>query len=134
MDEDDSQELLNTVLGVLAPRRPEKSAQPSPLSARKLAAWLRTEAYLQRETDDFGEIEPEYRARTLRALEYYVQFDSNQEPDLLELGIVLRNLEQSALEEDVMSDARDGFSDLPPELRQRAELPSSSVDEDMAGG
>lgn len=49
-------------------------------------------------------------------------------------GIVLRNQEGSALEEGAMSDACDGFSDLPPELRQRGELTSSSGDEDMTGG
>ena len=81
MDEDDSQGLLKTVLGFFARKRPESSAQQPSSKWRTRAAWLRTDAYLQHDNDGFGEVEPERLARTLRALEDYVQCDSNRESD-----------------------------------------------------
>lgn len=81
MDEDDSQGLLKTVLGFFARKQPESSAQPASLRSRTRDAWLRTDAYLQHDTDGFGENDPERLARTLRALEDYVQYDSDRESD-----------------------------------------------------
>jgi hypothetical protein len=81
MDEDDSQGLLKTVLGFFARKQPESSAQPASLRSRTRDAWLRTDAYLQHDTDGFGEIDPERLTRTLRALEDYVQYDSHRESD-----------------------------------------------------
>lgn len=72
MDEHDSPGLLKTVLGFFARKRPERSAQPASLRSRTRDAWLRTDAYLQLDTDGFGEIDPEPLARTLRALEDYL--------------------------------------------------------------
>ena len=81
MDEDDSQGLLKTVLGFFARKRPERSAQPASLGSRTRDAWLRTDAYLQHDTDELSEIDPEHLARTLRALEDYVQHDSDRDSD-----------------------------------------------------
>ncbi|PVH92328.1 subtilisin-like protein [Periconia macrospinosa] len=80
MDDDtDSQGLLQSVLGLFARKRPQKSAKPASLTSRKREAWLRTDAFLQR--DDLGEADPESVARTLRAFEHLVQDDSDQEVD-----------------------------------------------------
>jgi hypothetical protein len=81
MDEDDSQGLLKSMLGFFARKRPERSAQPASLRSRTREAWLRTDAYLQHDADGFGEIDPERLAKTLRALEDYVQYDSDRESD-----------------------------------------------------
>ncbi|KAJ5776453.1 uncharacterized protein N7511_001464 [Penicillium nucicola] len=74
-----SQSLLQSVLGLFARKQPQKSAKPASLRSRKREAWLRTDAFLQR--DDIGEADPESVARTLRAFENLVQDDSDQEID-----------------------------------------------------
>ncbi|KAH8803318.1 hypothetical protein F5884DRAFT_739629 [Xylogone sp. PMI_703] len=80
MDDDtDSQSLLQSVLGLFARKRPQRSAKPASLRSRKREAWLRTDAFLQR--DDLGEADPESVARTLRAFEHLVQDDSDREID-----------------------------------------------------
>ncbi|PMD47898.1 subtilisin-like protein [Hyaloscypha variabilis F] len=80
MDDDtDSQSLLQSVLGLFARKRPQRSAKPASLTSRKREAWLRTDAFLQR--DDLGEADPESVARTLRAFEHLVQDDSDREID-----------------------------------------------------
>ncbi|KAH0494690.1 hypothetical protein TgHK011_008281 [Trichoderma gracile] len=79
MSVDDSQSLLQSVLGFFVRRRPEKSAQPASLKSRRDEAWLRTEAFLQQEAAEFEEPDPERIARTLRAFEDYVQFNSDGE-------------------------------------------------------
>lgn len=82
MDDDtDSQSLLQSVLGLFARKRPQRSAKPASLRSRKREAWLRTDAFLQR--DDLGEADPESVARTLRAFEHLVQDDSDQEIDFV---------------------------------------------------
>lgn len=81
MDVDDSQGLLKTVLGFFVRRRPERSAQPASLRSRKHEAWLRAEAFLQHDADEPDEPDPEGMARTLRALEEYVQYNSDGESD-----------------------------------------------------
>ena len=81
MDEDDSHGLLKTLLGFFARKQPERSAQPTSLRLRTLYAWLRTDAYLQHDTDGFGDIDPKHLAKTLRAIENYVQYDADRESD-----------------------------------------------------
>lgn len=81
MSVEDSQGLLQSVLGFFVRRRPERSAQPTSLESRKRAAWLRTEAFLQQEAAAFDEPDPERIARTLRAFEDYVQYSSDGESD-----------------------------------------------------
>ena len=88
MDEDDSQGLLKTVLGLFARKRPETSAQPASLKSRTRDAWLRTDAYLQHDTDEFGELDPERRARTLRVFEDYVQCDSDRGSDPVSASVM----------------------------------------------
>lgn len=88
MDGDDSQGLLKSVLGFFARKRPERLAQPRSLRSRTREAWLRTDAYLQHDADELGEIDPERLAKTLRTMEDYVQFDSDRESDFVStLGI-----------------------------------------------
>lgn len=78
MDDDtDAQSLLQSVLGLFARKRPQRSAEPASLTSRKREAWLRTDAFLQ--GDDVGEADPESVARTLRAFEHLVQDDSDRE-------------------------------------------------------
>ncbi|KAL4868103.1 hypothetical protein BDV12DRAFT_186240 [Aspergillus spectabilis] len=80
MDDDtDSQSLLQFVLGFFARNRPQRSAKPASLRSRKREAWLRTDAFLQR--DDLDDADPESVARTLRAFEHLVQDDSDRERD-----------------------------------------------------
>ncbi|RAK72160.1 S8/S53 family peptidase [Aspergillus fijiensis CBS 313.89] len=81
MDENDSRGLLKAVLGFFARKPPERSAQPASLRSRACEAWLRTDAYMQHDADDLDEVEPERRAKVLRAFEDYVQYDSTREPD-----------------------------------------------------
>ncbi|PVH81390.1 hypothetical protein DL98DRAFT_624868 [Cadophora sp. DSE1049] len=75
----DSQSLLQSVLGLFARKGPQKSAKPASLRSRKREAWLRTDAFLQR--DDICEADPESVARTLRVFEQLVQDDSDREID-----------------------------------------------------
>ncbi|KAI0891909.1 hypothetical protein F4806DRAFT_506252 [Annulohypoxylon nitens] len=82
MNADDSQGLLNTVLGFFVRRQPEKSARPASLKSRTREAWLRTDAFLQQDDDGgYDGLDPEHIARTLRALEDYVQYNSDGESD-----------------------------------------------------
>ncbi|KAK8932996.1 hypothetical protein VCV18_001539 [Metarhizium anisopliae] len=78
-DDNHSQSLLQSVLGLFALKRPQRSAKPASLRSRKHEAWLRTDAFLQR--DDLGEADPESVSRTLRAFERLVQDDSDRETD-----------------------------------------------------
>ncbi|PSR80203.1 hypothetical protein BD289DRAFT_374413 [Coniella lustricola] len=80
MDDDThSQSLLQSVLGLFARKRPQRSAKPASLEWRKREAWLRADAFLQ--CDGVGEADPESVARTLRAFEHLVQDDSDRETD-----------------------------------------------------
>ncbi|UKZ79327.1 hypothetical protein TrVFT333_007077 [Trichoderma virens FT-333] len=81
MDVDESQGLLKTVLGFFVRRRPEKSARPASLRSRTNEAWLRTEAFLQHDADESDDPDPEHIAKTLHALEEYVQYNSDGESD-----------------------------------------------------
>ena len=82
MDDDtDSQGLLQSVLGLFARKRPQKSAKSASLGSRTREAWLRTDAFLQR--DDLGEADPESVARTLGAFEHLIQDESDREVDFV---------------------------------------------------
>lgn len=74
-DDTDSHSLLQSVLGLFAQKRPRPQKKPASLESRRREAWLRTEAFLQR--DDLAEADPESVARTLRAFENLVQGDSD---------------------------------------------------------
>ena len=64
----DSQGLLQSVLGyIFARKQPQSSAKSASLSSRKREAWLRTDAFLQR--DGLSGADPESVARTLGAIE-----------------------------------------------------------------
>lgn len=76
-DNTDSQSLLQSVLGIFTRKRPQRSVKPVSLESRKREAWLRTDAFLQR--DNLDEADPESVTRTLRALEHYVQDDCDRE-------------------------------------------------------
>lgn len=80
-DDNHSQSLLQSVLGLFALKRPQRAAKPASLRSRKHEAWLRTDAFLQR--DDLGEADPESVSRTLRAFERLVQDDSDRETDFV---------------------------------------------------
>ena len=80
-DDTESQSLLQSVLGLFARKPPQRPAEAASLRSRKYEAWLRTDAFLQR--DDLGEADPESVARTLRAFEHLVQDDSNREIDFV---------------------------------------------------
>lgn len=82
MDDDSgSQSLLQSVLGLFARKQPQTSAKPTSLRSRKREAWLRTDAFLQR--DDLGEADPESVTRTLRAFEHLVRDNSDREIDFV---------------------------------------------------
>ena len=80
-DADDSQGLLKSMLGFFARKRPERSAQPQSLRSRTREAWVRTDSFSLLQHDDFDEMDPATLARTLRALEDYIQDDSGLELD-----------------------------------------------------
>ncbi|SMQ51045.1 unnamed protein product [Zymoseptoria tritici ST99CH_3D7] len=81
MDDDgEPQTLLQSVLGFFARRPSPKSAEPAALKARQREAWLRTDAFLQR--DHLDDADPASVARTLRAFAALVQDDSDREVDL----------------------------------------------------
>lgn len=79
MDQDDSRGLLKSILGIFARKQPETSAQQASLGAQARDAWVRADAYLQHETDELGEVDPEQVARTLTAFENLVEYDSDGE-------------------------------------------------------
>ena len=81
MDRNDSRGLLKGILGFFARKTPERLTPPTSLRSQALDAWVRTDAYLQHETNDFDEIDPEQVARTLKTFEDLVQYDSGREPD-----------------------------------------------------
>lgn len=81
MDSDDSPGLLKFILGFFARKPAQKPARSASLKSQALDAWLRADAYLQHETGEFNQRDPEQVARTLRAFENLVQYDSNRESD-----------------------------------------------------
>lgn len=87
MDDEDSRGLLRSILRFLAGRSPQKSTLPTSLSSQARNAWVRTDAYLQHETNDFDDVEPESVARALRTFENLVQYDSDRESDPVSIAI-----------------------------------------------
>ncbi|KAI9926347.1 hypothetical protein MW887_004111 [Aspergillus wentii] len=81
MDQNDSRGLLKGILGIFARKPPERVTQRTSLKSQMLDAWVRTDAYLQHETNDFDEADPEQVARTLRTFENLVQYDIDREED-----------------------------------------------------
>lgn len=81
MEHDDSRSLLKGILGFFARKSPERVKPATSLRSQTLDAWMRTDAYLQHETNDLDEIDPEQIERTLRTFENLVQYDSDREPD-----------------------------------------------------
>ena len=81
MNHDDSRGLLKSILGFFARKPPETSESPASLRSRTLDAWVRTDAYLQHDSDNFGEIDPEQVARTLHTFEDLVKYNSDPTPD-----------------------------------------------------
>lgn len=73
----DSQGLLQSVLGYFARKQPQSSAKSASLNSRKREAWLRTDAFLQR--DGLSGADPEVIARTLGAIENLVADDFARE-------------------------------------------------------
>ncbi|KAJ4281972.1 hypothetical protein NW764_004656 [Fusarium oxysporum] len=71
------QGLLQSVLGLFARKRQQTSEKPASLKARQREAWLRTDAFLQR--DHLDDADPESVARTLRAFEHLVQDEGDGE-------------------------------------------------------
>lgn len=80
MDDSESQGLLKSWLGFLARKQPERSTKPASLQSRAREAWLRTDAFLQHDSDELGD-DPEGVGKALRALENYIQDDSDPEAD-----------------------------------------------------
>lgn len=81
MNQVNSQGLLKSILGFFARKPPETSTQPVSLRTQALDAWVRTDAYLQHETSDFGEVDPEQLARTLAKFENLVHYGSDRGQD-----------------------------------------------------
>ena len=75
MDDRDSRGLLKSILGLFARKQPERST-PASLKSQALDAWVRTDAYLQHETNDFDDYEPAQVHRTLTTFENLVHHDS----------------------------------------------------------
>ncbi|KAF2654351.1 hypothetical protein K491DRAFT_600940 [Lophiostoma macrostomum CBS 122681] len=79
MDLNDSPGLLKSVLGFFARRAPERSTPLTSLKSQTSSAWVRTDAYLQHETNDFDDINHEQIAKTLRTFESLVQYDLDRD-------------------------------------------------------
>lgn len=81
MDENDSRSLLQNILGFFARKPQTPPSQQASLRSQTLDAWVRADAYLQHESNDLAEVDPEQVSRTLRAFENLVEYDSNYETD-----------------------------------------------------
>lgn len=75
MTMDNARGFLKDILGYFAHKPPEETTQPASLRSQTLEAWVRTDAFLQHETNDLDGIDPDQLARTLTALENLVQYD-----------------------------------------------------------
>ncbi|KAL8956567.1 MAG: hypothetical protein Q9193_005945 [Seirophora villosa] len=80
MDNEDARGLLKSILGFFARKQPERSP-PASLQSQALDAWVRTESYLQHETNDFDDFEPAQVKRTLTTFENLVHYDSDLDSD-----------------------------------------------------
>lgn len=81
MNQDESRGLLKSILGIFARNSPEKPARPASVRSQAIDAWLRTDAYLQHDTDEFDQIDPKHLESTLSAFEDLVQHDPDPGPD-----------------------------------------------------
>lgn len=89
-EEDESPGLLRYMFGFLARNPPRPIKKPKSLRARRQDAWLRTDAFLQHDADEFDDMEPEQRDRTLRALEGYVEVQTDGESDFVSAPETMR--------------------------------------------
>lgn len=67
------------IMGYVASLSPEQSTPQTANSQRRDDAWLRTDAYLQYENQDFESLDPQLQASALRALNNCVQVKQNHE-------------------------------------------------------
>ena len=75
MDDEDPRGLLKSILGFFARKQPDRSP-PASLQSQAHDAWVRTDSYLQHETNDFDDYEPAQVKRTLTTFENLFQYDS----------------------------------------------------------
>ncbi|XDG05268.1 hypothetical protein ABKA04_004883 [Annulohypoxylon sp. FPYF3050] len=81
MDASDSQGLLKAAFKFLVGKRPDESTQPASPRSQTREAWLRADAFLQQDNDEFGELDHEHTSGTLRALENCFEYKSDGELD-----------------------------------------------------
>jgi hypothetical protein len=74
--------LFRRIVGYLAGWSPERST-PQTVESRARNAWVRTDALLQYENQDFESFDPQQQAKALRALNDLVQFKPNQDVDFV---------------------------------------------------
>ncbi|KLO93195.1 Uncharacterized protein LW93_6189 [Fusarium fujikuroi] len=67
------------IIGYVASLSPEQSTPQTANSQRRDDAWVRTDAYLQYENQDFESLDPQLQASALRALNNCVQVEQNHE-------------------------------------------------------
>ncbi|KAI7765384.1 hypothetical protein LZL87_007135 [Fusarium oxysporum] len=72
--------LFRRILGYVAGWSPERST-PQTVESQARNAWVRTDAFLQYETQDFESLDPQHQANALRALNNLVQLKQNQDVD-----------------------------------------------------
>lgn len=82
MDDEDSRGLLKSILGFFARKQPERST-PASLHSQALDAWVRTDSYLQHETNDLDDYEPAQVKRTLTTFEDLVHYDADLDSDVV---------------------------------------------------
>jgi ABC-type hemin transport system ATPase subunit len=74
--------LFKRIVGYLAGWSPERST-PQTVESQARNAWMRTDALLQYENEDFESLDPQHQASALRALDDFVQFKQNQDVDFV---------------------------------------------------
>ena len=70
---------MDRILRLFAPERPKEFTPSASLGSQAFDAWLRTDAYLQYETNESKEIDPGKVRRTMGTIESLVQHDSDRE-------------------------------------------------------
>lgn len=102
MDDEDPRVLLKSVLGYLAQKQPDRSTSASPQS-QALDAWVRTDSYLQHETNDFDDYEAAQVKRILKTFENFVPYDSDLDADAVRTFLLSKSYHynpQSAIDAD----------------------------------
>jgi ABC-type hemin transport system ATPase subunit len=74
--------LFRRIVGYLAGWSPERST-PQTAESQARSAWVRTDALLQYENEDFESLDPQHQANALRALNDFVQFKQSQDVDFV---------------------------------------------------